>query len=111
MTKYEQMELAFFKVLKNCSSDGYFIKPHLMERDYGVETRYVRETLIRWADDGLISLDVYSSNGFRPYTDWQNIDDFFEQGNRVGHVRVKLLAAGDEHLERLGEIVHKKIGF
>lgn len=111
MTKYEHMEYKFLTLLKNSSSEGYFIKPHLMERDYGVETRYAREKLIQWANEGLISLDVYTPNGFCSYTEWQNADDFFEEGNKAGHVRVRLLAAGDEHLERLRELEDKKVGF
>jgi hypothetical protein len=111
MTKYEQMELEIFSLLEKSRPGGYHFDLHLMERDYHIETRYVREKLIEWADAGLISLGVHTKVGFRPYTEWRSADDFFEEGSIAGHILVKLLAAGDERLERLNEIKHKKIGF
>lgn len=111
MTKYEQMEHDFFSRLKPRGAEGYYIVPHLLALEFDIETRHVRERLIGWAKAGLISLDVYTERGFRPFTDWQNTDEFFEYGNKIGHVRAKLLADGDEYLERLQEIKHRPIGF
>ena len=75
---------------------------YLLAREFDIDTRHVRERLIGWAKAGLISLDVYADRGFRPFADWQNTDEFFEYGNKIGHVRVKLLADGDEYLEPAG---------
>jgi hypothetical protein len=114
MTKYEQMEREFFSLLKSCGAEGYPIKPHLEARKFNIETRHLREKLVEWANAGLICLYVHTEEGFRPYTDWpnaNNFNDFFEYGNKVGNVWAKLLAAGDEHLERLQEIKQRPIGF
>ena len=111
MTKYEDMKHEFFSLLKSVGTRGYYIQPFLLAGKYEIETMHLREKLIEWAEARLISLEVSSGNGFRPYTDWPNTDEFFEYGNKVGHVRVKLLAAGDEYLERLREIKHRPIGF
>jgi hypothetical protein len=111
MTKYERMELDLFSLLKKNSPGGYYFELQQMGRDYNIETRYVREKLIEWADAGLISLEVCTKKVLRPYTEWQSADEFFEEGNMAGHILVKLLVAGDERLERLKEIKHEKIGF
>jgi hypothetical protein len=105
------MEHDFFSLLKGCGAEGYYTQPFALARQFDIETRHVRERLVGWAREGLISLDVYTENGFRPFSDWQSADDFFECGNRAGHVRVKLLAAGDEYLELLHEVEHRPIGF
>jgi hypothetical protein len=111
MTKYDQLAHRLFSCAKNCGAEGWYIVPSMLAQEFEIETRHVRESLIRWAKEQLISLEANTSNGFQPFTDWQNADDFFEHGSQVGHVRVKLLSAGDEYLERLDEIEHRPIGF
>lgn len=111
MTKYDQLAQRLFSGAKNCGAEGWYILPSILAREFDIETRHVRERLLGWAREGLISLDVYTYNGFHPFSDWQNTDEFFEHANNVGYVRVKLLAAGDEYLERLHEIEHRPIGF
>jgi hypothetical protein len=105
------MEYQFFSRLKDIGSEGYHVKPFLLAQEFGIETRHVREMLVKWANERLVSLEVWATGGFRPFSDWEKTDGFFEYGNEVGHVRVTLLAAGDEYLEHLKEVEHRPIGF
>lgn len=110
MPNYEQIQYEFFSRLKSCGAESYPFKPYELAQEWKIETRYFKEKLIEWADDRLISLSVRSS----PYTDWKSADgyhEFFEDGKKDGYVRAKLLATGDEHLERLQEIKQRPIGF
>lgn len=110
MPKYEEMQYEFFSRLKSCGTESHPFKPYNLGEEFKIEPTYVREKLIQWADDEIISLYVCS----RPYTDWNREDrfhEFFEDGNKDGYVRAKLLAAGDEWLERQKEIKQRPIGF
>jgi serine/threonine protein phosphatase PrpC len=108
MTKYEDMEHDFFMQLKNCGAEGYSARASILARTFGIDIRHIREILLEWGTDGLISLEVYSKNDsrFRPFTEFRNIDEFFEYANDVGYIRVRLLAAGAEYLDRLNGMRH-----
>ena len=109
MTKYEHMKHDFLLRLKNSGAEGYEISLHIMERDYGIEQRFIREQLIEWAERGFIWLGAWKGSEFRSFETWENTNAFFEFAGP--HIKVKLLAEGDKELERLEEIKHRPIGF
>ncbi len=111
MAKYEEMVGAILSRARDAGAQGYYLKPFLLGRQFQIETRHVRETLLTLASNKLVSLEVCCPGGFRPFTDWKDPDEFFECGNTVGEIKVKLLAKGDGYLEQLRELKHRPIGF
>lgn len=111
MSKYERLEKELLTLAKDAGAEGYYIVIFMLAREYKMEDRHVQERLVRLANAQLISLEVNASGGFRALCDYQNPGDFFREGERARHVRIKLLAAGDDYLERLKETYHRPIGY
>lgn len=80
--------------------------------DLAMENRihepYVRELLVQWAKDGLISLEAWDGKRRLPWDEWPTLKGFFFNRSGGGRIMVKLLAGGAEYVELISK---NKIGF
>jgi hypothetical protein len=111
MNKYEFFQADFLFSLRNGGRD---VKPGQLASQYDIPETHVREKLLRWAEEGLISLGAFDGYQVLSWECWDpNL--LFEARTDNNHVRVALLAEGGELLEGLLTPAFlpsaKKVGF
>jgi len=109
LNSYENFKKAFLADLAKpgMAAERYYQHQQLA-RQYGIQEAHVRELLIQWAEEGLISISHWDGSRARPWNEWPTPDDMFFNTTDAGHIRVKLLAAGAALVE---DLPASQIGF
>lgn len=102
MNSYERFQKTFLAGLARVGTpDEQHYRTFLLAHEYRISEAHVRELLIEWAAQGLISIRCWDGTMLRAWRDWKNTDEMFSNRTDSGHVRVKLLAAGAALVEDL----------
>jgi len=115
MTKFDKMRIGLLLRAKAAPDDAR-IRVHEIAHEYGVEERFVRETLVQLHTDKLIRLSAWDESRVKALEDWPDADYFFSFVSDGNYKRVRLLARGAELLEKLSatvqpELPKRAIGF
>jgi hypothetical protein len=116
MTKFDKMRIGLL-IRAQAAPDDARIRVHEIADEYGVEERFVRETLVQLHTDKLIRLSAFHQIGVvKPLEEWPNADNFFNYGSDGNYKRMRLLIRGAELLEKLSATVEaeppkRAIGF
>jgi hypothetical protein len=117
MTKFDKMRIGLLLRAKDATDDARILV-HEIAYEYGVEVRFVRETLVDLHTQKLIRLSAWDDNEVRdkPFDEWPRDDSFFAARWDSGYKRVRLLVRGAELLEKLSVTVgpeppKRSIGF
>lgn len=109
MNSYEIFKKEFLSSLAMPGiSNPVFHRHVLLSQQYGIQDRYMRELLIQWARQELISITCYDGVRERPWHEWESADALFFNTTDHGYVRVSILAAGAALVE---DLPAHRIGF
>jgi hypothetical protein len=109
VNSYEKFKKEFLTELAQpAMGDPRHYRHLLLSQQYGIQDRHIRELLIQWAREGLISITCYDGARARPWHEWASADDMFFNTTDNGYVRVSILAAGAALVE---DLPAHRIGF
>ena len=109
MTSQQQFKDRFLsRFAAQSPGQELFVSTGQLAMENGIAEPFIRELLIRWAGERLISMESWDGSRSKPWDEWPTPDSFFFNPLDSNQIRLKLLAAGSEHVELANK---NKIGF